>query len=60
MAGRKYREFGARPNRTVILSQRARWRENPLDLQSAICRALLGCSVDFGDSHTSDTVTGSE
>ncbi len=23
------------PNRTVILSQRARWRENPPDIQSA-------------------------
>ncbi len=34
-------EAGARPDRTVILSQRARWRENPPDVRSAICRALL-------------------
>ena len=38
----------------VILSQSADWRENPPDIQSAICRTLLGRSVDFGDSHTSD------
>ncbi len=32
------------PNRTVILSQRARWRENPPDVQSAKSLRLLSAT----------------
>ncbi len=60
LSGAEAHSVTKRPNRMVILSQCARWRENPPDFPGAIRRALLPKAPISGILTPVTSVTGSE